>query len=232
MDKIIRDFKTNTIPEKDFGIKVQFDSSSILLNSEKATNFIYELTKPLKEHEIIEINGIKRFADKFDKFREYDCKLNFIATEQAIFQNNLILIDSFLPNMIANMLIQYYDARKPYISDLIKILNVLNPIGYDLSYLENVYEYKVKHLLTDIALGLMPSKVWTGKYDATGGYLIVKKDGDVLAYHIYNKNEFENYLFFNTQLETASTSRFGFGNIYSEMGKQYMKLNLQIRFIK
>ena len=41
---------------------------------------------------------------------------------------------------------------------------------------------------------MMPSKVWTGEYDATGGYLIVKADGEILCYHIYNKNEFENYL--------------------------------------
>lgn len=78
----------------------------------------------------------------------------------------------------------------------------------------------------------MPSVVWDGQYDATGGYLIVKEDGDVLCYHIYNKNEFENYLFNNTKLETASSGRHDFGSIYQENGDMYIKLNLQIRFIK
>jgi type II restriction enzyme len=93
-----------------------------------------------------------------------------------------------------------------------------------------ISSYKIKRFLTDIALGMMPSKVWTGEYDATGGYLIVKSDGEILCYHIYNKNEFENYLLSNTKLETASSSRHGFGEIYEENGQQYFKLNLQIRF--
>lgn len=92
------------------------------------------------------------------------------------------------------------------------------------------YSYKIKRFLTDIALGMMPSKVWTGKYDATGGYLIVKADGEILCYHIYNKNEFEDYLLANTKLETASSSRHGFGKIYEENGELFFKLNLQIRF--
>lgn len=92
------------------------------------------------------------------------------------------------------------------------------------------YNYKIKRFLTDVALGMMPSKVWTGEYDATGGYLIVKSDGEILCYHIYNKNEFENYLLANTKLEIASSSRHGFGEIYEENGQLYFKLNLQIRF--
>ena len=86
--------------------------------------------------------------------------------------------------------------------------------------------------MTDVALGMMPSQVWTGKYDATGEYLIVKENGDVLCYHIYNRNEFEDYLLNNTKLDTASSSRHEFGKIYEEEGELYFNLNLQIRFIK
>ena len=35
-----------------------------------------------------------------------------------------------------------------------------------------------KVLLLDAALGMTPAKEWTGRYDANGGYLVVKKDGD------------------------------------------------------
>ena len=77
---------------------------------------------------------------------------------------------------------------------------------------------------------MMPSKVWTGEYDATGGYLIVKADGEIVCYHVYNKNEFENYLFTSTKLETASSSKHKFGEVYEENGEFFIKLNLQIRF--
>jgi len=65
---------------------------------------------------------------------------------------------------------------------------------------------------------------------ATGGYLIVKENGDILCYHIYNSNQFEDYLFANTKLETASSTRHDFGKIYEDNGQIYFKLNLQIRF--
>ena len=51
-------------------------------------------------------------------------------------------------------------------------------------------------------------------------------------YATINRNEFENYLLNNTKFETGSTSRHGFGSIYKDNGKYYLKLNLQVRFIK
>jgi type II restriction enzyme len=78
---------------------------------------------------------------------------------------------------------------------------------------------------------MMPSKVWGGIYDATWGYLVVKENGEILCYHIYNLNQFEDYLFENTKLETASSTRHDFGILYEENGTINIKLNLQIRFI-
>ena len=75
-------------------------------------------------------------------------------------------------------------------------------------------------------------KVWSGQYDATGGCLVVKDNGEVLCYHIYNRNEFEDYLLNNVKLDTASSSRHEFGKIYEEEENLFFKLNLQIRFLK
>lgn len=89
----------------------------------------------------------------------------------------------------------------------------------------------MKCFLTDIALGMMPTIVWTGKYEANGGYLVVKENGDVLCYHFYNKNLFEDYLYNNTRFETASSTRNRFGFIEKQVdGSLIFKLNLQIRF--
>jgi hypothetical protein len=103
---------------------------------------------------------------------------------------------------------------------------------YNLSKGHPFYQYKFKKFLTESALGMLPSKPWDGTADATGGYIIVREDGAVLCYHLFNRNEFENYLVKNTKFETASTSRHQFGSIYKENGKYYLKLNLQVRFIK
>lgn len=60
--------------------------------------------------------------------------------------------------------------------------------------------------------------------------LIVKDDGDVLCYHIYDRNLFEDYLYCNTRLESPSSSRYGFAELYREHDDLYFKLNLQVRF--
>ena len=66
--------------------------------------------------------------------------------------------------------------------------------------------------------------------ESNGGYIIVKENGEVLAYHLYNRDTFERYLLDNTKLDTASTSRHKFGKIYVEGDKKFINLNLQIRF--
>lgn len=93
------------------------------------------------------------------------------------------------------------------------------------------YEHKMKNFLTDVALGMTPATAWNGNFQATGVYIIVREDGEVLCYHIYNHNEFQEYLFNNTRLETPSTSKYDFGTIYKEDGNLFIKLNLQVRFI-
>lgn len=79
---------------------------------------------------------------------------------------------------------------------------------------------------------MTPSKVWNGTYDATGGYIIVKSDGDIVCYHIYNFNEFQDYLLNNTKFESLSSRRHQYGVIEKKLDGLYFKLNLQIRFKK
>lgn len=153
------------------------------------------------------------------------------GTFEFSYDNNLVLIDSTLPKIISEILLLFFTSNHSKTSDLVSEISRENPLGYNLENNHPFYIYKIKRLLTDIALGMMPSKVWRGELDATGGYLVVKNDGEVLCYHIYNRNEFEDYLFTNTKLETASSSRHGFGMVYEENGELYFKLNLQIRFL-
>jgi len=206
------------------------------------TNFVYKvLGNNLTMSQIDEINSIEtatKIKDRLAKISTLNRTLNFVKTEKSVFSNNLTLIDSALPRIMAEIIYAFYSSAHTRLADLVKEVSRQNPMNFDLSEHHPFYVYKVKRLLTDIALGMMPSKVWTDELEATGGCLIVKKDsvvkedGEILAYHIYNQNEFEDYLFNNTKLETASTTRHGFGTIYEQDGDQFFNLNLQIRFIK
>jgi type II restriction enzyme len=125
---------------------------------------------------------------------------------------------------------EYFATKYSSIQDLTKLVCKKNPLNFDKQHGHNFYEYKIKHFLTDSSLGMTGTKVWSGTYDVTGGYLIVKDDGDVLCYHIYNRNQFENYLFANTKFETPSSTKHEFGKVYEDQGQLYFALNLQIRF--
>ncbi|MGO3690783.1 MAG: HpaII family restriction endonuclease [Psychroflexus halocasei] len=139
---------------------------------------------------------------------------------------------SLLPQILSQIVFDFYSSKYSHLRDLVSSITEKNPVNFDTENEHKFYEYKIKRFLTDVALGMMPSRVWTGEYDATGGYLIVKDNGEVLCYHIYNRNQFEDYLLNNTKFETASSSRHSFGEIYKEKGQLYFKLNLQIRFKK
>lgn len=80
------------------------------------------------------------------------------------------------------------------------------------------------------ALGMTPATPWDGLLQVHGGYIIVREDGEIVCYHIYNQDAFRDYLFLNTRLETPSTTRYDFGKVYEQNGRCYLKLNLQIRF--
>jgi type II restriction enzyme len=231
---VIHDHRTRTNPELGFSIKSQLGESSTLLNAGKTTNFIFKIDNlALTANQIIEINDIdsrSKIKDRIEKIIQLGGQLNFQNTECSVFENNLILIDSALPKIIAFCLQLYYTSSYTTIKDLTSQISNYNPLGFNLENNHPFYIYKIKRLLSDIALGMVPSKVWTGELDATGGYLVVKENGDVLCYHIYNRNEFEDYLFIYTKLDTASSTRHEFGKVYTENGIQYFKLNLQIRF--
>lgn len=232
---VIHDQRTQTTPELGFSIKSQLGEASTLLNAGKTTNFIYKVKNfNANKCDIESINSIQtksKIKDRLVQISKNNGTLEFVKMESSVFENNLVLVDSALPFIAAEILLLFFNSNYSNISSLVSQITNENPMNYNMNLFHPFYEYKVKRFLSDIALGMMPSRVWTGELDATGGYLIVKSDGDILCYHIYNRNEFENYLFNNTRLETASSSRHDFGKIFEENGNLYFKLNLQIRFL-
>jgi hypothetical protein len=228
---VIHDLRTGLQHLLGFSIKSKLGSPSTLLNAGgDSTNFIYHI-EGIDNTIAKEVNQIRKFQDKFEKLKEYNANIKFFAPAISLLKSNLVYVDFCLPDIIGNIVLLYYSTPNSKISDIVSIINGTNPLGFDYSFNQDFYEHKVKRFLTDVALGLKTGKPWKGIYEATGGYLIVKEDGDVICYHIYDKNQFEDYLFKNTRLETPSTTRHHFGDIYEKDGQFYLKLNFQVRFL-
>lgn len=232
---VLHDRRTKINSEMGFSIKSQLGSDSTLLNAGKTTNFTYRVDNlELSDAELDEINGLNPSKDKVIKrvsaIKDRGGILNFAGVDNSTFCNNLILIDSSLPTILGYLLLTQFEIGNSTLSKLCEVLMKTNPMGFDVESHIPFYSYKLKQLLVSAALGMVPATPWCGQYDANGGYLVVKNDGDVLCYHSYDRNRFEEYLFRNSYLERASTTRHAYAKLIREAdGTLLFKLNLQIR---
>lgn len=225
----IQDTHTNYIRNVGFSIKSEVGNSPTLLNAGHTTNFVYRV-KGITAEQAKDINSIEtrtKIKDRINAIHAYGGTIEYVDMEHAGFKRNLIMVDSSMPQIIGSMLLYYYDEDIKECSELVKLAGERDPLGYGDAMM---YEYKFKKFLCSCALGMKPAKIWDGLDEANGGYIIVKADGEILAYHIYNRNFFEQYLLDNTIMEKASTSRHGYMSLYEENGETYIKLNLQVRF--
>ena len=231
---VIHDLRTNMTPLLGFSIKSQLGSASTLLNAGATTNITYKVDGTmLSDEDIDAINAIKSHLERLAALFEKGCSLEYSDIDNPVFRNNLQFLDICMPQFIADCLLVDSKGSNSSIDYCVADVAKKNPFDYKGKNVEEFYAHKMKVLLLSAALGMVPGKEWTGRYDANGGYLVVRKDGDIVCYHFYNQNDVEDYLYKNTRFERASRTRYGFGKLYrGEDGSVYMKLNLQIRFKK
>ena len=232
---VIHDIKTGICPKLGFSIKSELGAGSTLFNASQSTNFTFKIPnwdnkRTTEINSLMNTRGSSDVKGRVQKILEYGYDLEFEGVDKPVFKNNLVMVDSCFPEIISKMLKIYFSGLATNVSDIVAKTCDANPIQYDKEFHHKFYTYKVKHFLNIVALGMLPTQVWQGVYDATGGYLVVKEDGEIVCYHIYSRNEFDNYLFYNTKFDTPSASRNKFGEIYEQNGEFFFKLNFQIRF--
>lgn len=231
---VIHDLRTNMTPLLGFSIKSQLGSPSTLLNAGPTTNITYKVAgTALSDDDIETINAIPGHVERLKALYGKGCRLTYANIEHPVFRNNLQFLDICMPQFIADCLLVDSTQTNSSVDYCVAEVAKQNPFNYAGKNIGEFYAHKMKVLLLSAALGLLPGKEWTGKFDANGGYLVVRKDGEIVCYHFYNQNDVEDYLYNNTRFERASRSRYGFGKLYKdESGGLCMKLNLQIRFKK
>lgn len=168
-------------------------------------------------------------------------------------------IDTKMSQMISHYVLAAY-SKNPrennkknnslLINAVTKRVSKSNPLKFSERNKDLLYEYKIKRFLEAIALGMTPATEWSGEEDASGGYIIVKSDGELVAFLIYDRSLLLKYLFNNTKLEHPSFSKLNnqkkkgkrkktneqkepltpIGRIYEENGDLFISLPLQIRF--
>lgn len=227
---IIHNLNNGTKPELGYSIKSKLGAGSTLINAGKdSTNFIYKV-QGISDNQVNVFNSFKEFKHKFAYIQSIEATIAYQGVASLIFHNNLTLLDLGIERILAESLLEYYFGQRRTVEEIVEFITRKDPLGLMTNLEQPMYAYKVKQFLLAFALGVTPSKPWTGKFNANGGYIVVKEDGDIVCYHFFDRNDLEDYLFYNTRFETPSTSRHGFGKIYQENGEYFLKLNLQVRF--
>lgn len=232
---VIHDLHTNMTPNLGFSIKSQLGSASTLLNAGLPTNILFSIQGAnLSDEDITNINAIKDHLPRMNEIVNRGGRFVYSNVEHQTFKNNLLFLDSSMPEFIAECLVvDNMPNATSVIKEAVERVAEKNPFSFTGNDIVAFYEHKMKVLLLDAALGMTPSKEWKGRYDANGGYLVVRKDGEIVCYHFYNRNDVEDYLYHNTRFERGSRTRHDFGYLFrGEDGGVYIRLNLQIRFKK
>lgn len=227
---VIHNLMNGTKPELGYSIKSKLGSDSTLINAVgDNTNFTFKIDGITKE-DAITINALSKFKKKFELLEKLNAKLIFNNVASSGLHNNLTMLDLGMERIIAECLLYYYQGEVKTIEEAVIKITEIDPLHISTSISQPMYEYKVKQFLLAFALGMTPSKAWQGKFNANGGFIVVKEDGDIVCYHFFDRNDLEDYLYYNTRFETPSTTRHKFGHIYEENGEFFIKLNLQVRF--
>lgn len=229
---VIHNLHTGSKPELGYSIKSKLGAPSTLINANKdGTNFIYKI-QGITVEQVVIFNSFGRFKKKLDYLKSVNGTISYCHTANKILHHNLTLLDLGLERIIADSLLDYYSGNGRTLAEITDHISKIDPLHIAGDTDQPMYAYKVKQFLLAFALGLTPSKAWYGSFYANGGYIVVKEDGDIICYHFFDRNDLEDYLFYNTYFDTPDTSRHNFGDIYQENGEYFLKLNLQVRFMR
>lgn len=227
----IHDDYTGFEPILSFSIKSYLGSKPTLLNASNGTVLTYELTRELDDNKIQKINeidGHSKVKNRIATIRELNSDLKYKNIPASIFKENLQMVDYRMPEIISEIFLESYFVRGKKMEDVVN------------SYLDRhpdekpeIIIYKVKEFLVAIALGMVPLTSWSGLDEATGGYIVVKDDSEVICYHIYDRNRLKNYLYNYTKFDTPSMGRYSehkAGFIQKLGNEQIFNLVMQVRF--
>lgn len=214
-----------------FSIKSLLAGKPTLLNASRQTNFLFKLNGP--EKEITKAKAALEIGTSIQeplKEMAKSVELDFMYMDSTTFESNLKLIDSLMPEIVAEVLKRYFTTGLNTIKDIAESLETEKPIRPgNVSPPDQFYSYKIRELLLSTALGMVPSRPWTGILAVHGGQIIVEPNGEVVCYHMFNLDDFKEYLFVSTKLDTPK-SEYGFGKIEKSGTAYTLKLNLQIRY--
>ena len=227
-----------------FSVKSELGGLPTLLNA-GATQFEYRIEGCSADDALAVQEAVPRNKDKdypgpmrlMPALAVSNARVVFESVVDPVFEQNLKMIDTSFPRILADTLMHAYLGGELALKDAVRspaLLDELsNVLSLPLPMVERIVKHKIKELLRQSALGMNPGRQWEGQVEAHGGWIIVKENGDVVCFHLINDDDFRDYLLSRTKFDTPSMSRHEAGYVYrqGDSSDAKIKLSLQIRFV-
>ena len=129
---VIHDLRTNMTPLLGFSIKSQLGSASTLLNPGTTTNITYKVTgAELSDEEIDNINAVNDHLPRMQAIFDKGCTLKYYDIEHPIFKNNLLFLDTCMPQFIADcVLISSLPDSNSSVKECVAEVAKRNPLNF------------------------------------------------------------------------------------------------------
>lgn len=230
--------------ELGFSIKSELGGLPTLLNA-GATHFKYQVREPEGCDSIQVQEGLPRPDGKvypgpmklMPALKYVGADVVFEGVENPVFEQNLKMIDTAFPRMLASVLKFAYLEGEMSLGRLLGSQRLLDDLsgalGLPVPIVRRVLRHKMKDLLRQSALGMNPGRAWEGEVEAHGGWIVVKSDGQVVCFHLVNDDDFREYLLASCKLETPSMTRHEAGYVYRQSPESaaQLRLSLQVRLV-
>lgn len=245
----IHDPRSGLDPLMRYSIKSDVGSRSTLFNATTNASIVYEIEGPMTDSLASKINSFEnnsivedsdrttktkgKVKKKFAYLDDKGFKLRFVPDDSP-FINNLRFVDTRFPEVFAEMVRIYYaGSRLNKLSEITKMVAESNPLDLPNSMVSSFYEFKTKEFLEMAALGMTQGTLWDVRESVTGGIILVKENGGIVCYHLFDKEDFQNHLFYQSLFDTPSTSRHNRSEIIKTIdGKYRISVAIQIRLEK
>jgi len=228
-----------------FSVKSELGGLPTLLNA-GATQFEYRIEGCSADDALAVQEAVPRNKDKdypgpmrlMPALAVSNARVVFESVVDPVFEQNLKMIDTSFPRILADTLMHAYLGGELALKDAVRSPALLDELSKALSLplpmVERIVKYKIKELLRQSALGMNPGRQWEGQVEAHGGWIIVKESGQLVCFHVVNDDDFREYLLQGTKFDTPSMTRNRAGYVYRQGDESTarLRLSLQVRFSK
>lgn len=230
----VRDGQTAIVSIMGFSIKSKFGQPPTLFNAGSSSQFLYKLSgcndKLMEEFNAITDNGGRGWAKCKAYLIENSITMEFAHTQNQIYNDNLFLVRESMAKIMAWCVKdRLIDSTGHFeVMETVERMIAANPLKVPAPQV--YYEKAIKDFLMAGFTGMTAGKVWDGREQVNGGYIVVMDDGDVICYHSNDRESFRDYLYRNTFFEYVSADKYVWSRIIKIENEYYLPLNVSVRF--